>query len=274
MTSPPDSPESPQRLRGVRVLAAEDNEVNRMVLEQMLELEGAELAYVDDGRKLVERVARDGGAAWDVIVTDIQMPEMDGIEAARILRTLAPGLPIIGLTAHARPEQRERCLEVGMVEHITKPVEIDVLVETIARHARRRPEPAADAPPKPRTSEPAGLSIDLEALARRYAGKPAFVERLLGILRQNIVGMPDKLRAAAAAGDLKELRAIAHGLKSMAGNVLAHRVANCAIAADAAARDGQPEAAALGIELADAIEALNRDLDARGLGASPPSSAR
>jgi PAS domain S-box-containing protein len=125
------------RLAGLRVLAAEDNEVNALVLEAVMRMEGAALMLVGTGRLAVERVAAAGPGHFDLVLSDIQMPEMDGYAATRAILRLDPTLPVVGLTAHAMPEERERCREAGMVDHLAKPIEVERLVATVL--ARRRP---------------------------------------------------------------------------------------------------------------------------------------
>jgi len=126
--------DAPGRLAGVRVLVAEDNEVNQLVLERALEIEGADVEIVGDGRQAVNRVLADGAGAFDVVLMDIQMPEMDGYEATRRILELAPQLPVIGQTAHAMQDERRECLAAGMVDHIAKPIDFRQLVDMIVRH--------------------------------------------------------------------------------------------------------------------------------------------
>ena len=126
--------DSPRRLDGVRVLVAEDNEVNQIVLERALEIEGADTTIVGDGRQAVNRVLADGRESYDVVLMDIQMPEMDGYEATRRILELAPDLPVIGQTAHAMLDERRECLAAGMVDHIAKPIDFRLLVDMIVRH--------------------------------------------------------------------------------------------------------------------------------------------
>jgi CheY-like chemotaxis protein len=123
-----------RRLDGVRVLVAEDNEVNQLVLERALEIEGADTTIVGDGRQAVNRVLADGRESFDVVLMDIQMPEMDGYEATRRILELAPDLPVIGQTAHAMQDERRECLAAGMVDHIAKPIDFRRLVDMIVRH--------------------------------------------------------------------------------------------------------------------------------------------
>ncbi|MDP2828296.1 MAG: ATP-binding protein [Sulfuricellaceae bacterium] len=125
-------------LAGISILAAEDDALNRLVLKDLLSNEGAQVTCVVNGLLAVEQVERDGADSWDIVLMDIQMPVMDGHTAARRLRELSPDLPIIGLTAHAMEEERDKCLASGMAEHVAKPIEPDILVAAILRHARRR----------------------------------------------------------------------------------------------------------------------------------------
>jgi len=124
-------------LHGARVLVAEDNDVNRIVVEQLLLNAGVNVVMVGNGREAVERVTG-GGEPFDAVLMDIQMPEMDGYEATRQLRALSPQLPVIGLTAHALEEDRRLCLESGMVDHVAKPIVTEVLLAALRRHVAPR----------------------------------------------------------------------------------------------------------------------------------------
>ena len=126
------------RLSGIRILVAEDNEINQIVISENLADEGAEVVLVGDGLAAVNRVIADGSDAFDLVLMDVQMPVMDGYEATANLLAIEPDLPIIGQTAHAYGEEKARCFAVGMVDHIAKPIDPDLLVEKILAHARRR----------------------------------------------------------------------------------------------------------------------------------------
>jgi CheY-like chemotaxis protein len=115
------------------VLAAEDVEVNRLILEALLSQEGAQVVLVENGLQALEMLQQRGAEAFDVVLMDLQMPVMDGYEATRRMRPLAPGLPVIGLTAHALAEERDKCHAAGMIEHITKPIDMDALVGAVRR---------------------------------------------------------------------------------------------------------------------------------------------
>ena len=124
------------RLRGLRVLVAEDNPVNQIVIEGMLSMEGAVAEVVDDGHAAIEKVRAQRDRPYHLVLLDVMMPGIDGYETARRLRPIDPALPIIGQTAHAMQEDHDQCLAAGMVDRLTKPLDTDELVRAVLRHAR------------------------------------------------------------------------------------------------------------------------------------------
>ncbi len=122
------------RLNGLHILAAEDVELNRYVLEDLLVNEGATVEFAENGQVALELIARKGHEAFDLVLTDIQMPVMDGYEVAQCIAQAYPQLPVIGLTAHAMRDDHDKCLAAGMVAHVTKPIDDDVLVATILKY--------------------------------------------------------------------------------------------------------------------------------------------
>jgi CheY-like chemotaxis protein len=118
-----------------------------MLLEEHLLEGGARVILVGNGREAVERILRDGRTAYDMVLMDIQMPEMDGYEATRRIAELAPDLPIIAQTAHAFSEEREKCLAAGMVGHLAKPIDPNELLRVVLEHVAARQK--SDAPLKP-----------------------------------------------------------------------------------------------------------------------------
>ena len=128
-----------RRLAGLRVLAAEDNPVNQMVLSELLAFEGAHVTMSDSGVAVVAELKERGSTAFDVVLMDIQMPLMDGYEATRQVKAFAPTLPVIGQTAHAMAEEHHKCREAGMVDLVIKPIELEALVRTLLRHAPPAP---------------------------------------------------------------------------------------------------------------------------------------
>jgi len=140
LSAPPDdqeTPESsePQQLTGCRILLAEDNVLNQEIVVTILEDAGCTVDVAADGAEAVEKVRRSGSDPYDLILMDIQMPVMNGIEATKAIRALddekLSRLPIVAMTADAFEEDRQRVLSAGMDGHLGKPVDTDKLFATL-----------------------------------------------------------------------------------------------------------------------------------------------
>ena len=262
------------RLRGLRLLAAEDNLANRLVLEEMLGTEGADLTLVEDGRQAVECVEREGPTAFDLVLMDIQMPVMDGLEATQRIHQFAPRLPVVGLTAHALNTERHLCLQAGMVDHIAKPVEVEALIAMIVRHAcpttapstavvaaAALPDAAVTDAPIP-AATPTTTWIDWQALETRYAHNPDFIPRLLQAVLESNQDQAAVLRETAQQGDRDRLVFIAHRLKGTAGNLFANRLHQLATETETCARALDLAAPRLALELAEALDGLLTEINA------------
>lgn len=121
----------------MRVLVAEDNPVNQIVIESMLSMEGASAEVVADGYEAIDRVAAQLDPKYNAVLLDVMMPGIDGYETARRIHSLDAELPIIGQTGHALAEDRTHCIEAGMVERVTKPLDADELVSVLLKHSRQ-----------------------------------------------------------------------------------------------------------------------------------------
>jgi CheY-like chemotaxis protein len=224
----------------LRFLAAEDVEINRLILEDLLEHEGATVVFAENGQQALERLAEHGSAAFDLVLMDIQMPVMDGHAASQRLREIAPALPVIGLTAHALAEERDKCLASGMVDHVGKPFDPAQLVAAILRQVSAHPAPVesvASSPEPLADVEAEGSSlIDWAALHQRFQGRTDFIRKLLRMVQESHADTPDKLRQAAREGDTTALAHLTHSLKGLIGSLDALAVYAQARAADEAAR--------------------------------------
>ncbi|MBF0110914.1 MAG: response regulator [Magnetococcales bacterium] len=217
-------------LRGLRVLLAEDNEINQQIAIELLESVGARVMVANHGRKALEVLHREGAASFDVVLMDLQMPEMDGYEATRRIREDARygGLPILAMTAHAMAEERERCAALGMQGHLTKPIEPDLLFSVLSRY---RPlggavvdgavtETSRSIPLRP--AEDAVLrieGIDTGAGLARTAGNIKLYCRLLRKFAVEQVDAAQSLRRLLAEGARKEAERAAHTTKGVAGTL-------------------------------------------------------
>lgn len=126
-----------QRLKSMNFLAAEDVEINRLILADLLHQQGAHVLFAENGQEVVDIIKQRGEKHFHAILMDIQMPVMDGYEATKIINTMHPEIIIIGLTAHALGEEKSRCLASGMVDHITKPIDPEKLVSVILKHTQK-----------------------------------------------------------------------------------------------------------------------------------------
>src|SRR5438876_485337 len=220
----------------LRVLLAEDNPVNQQVAVAMLVKRGHEVHVASNGREALHAVEeRD----YDVVLMDIQMPEMDGFEATHAIRALPKGkdLPIIGLTAHALSGERERCLSHGMTDYLAKPFkahELFALVEDTAEPKRPAPQPLTTAPP-----------VDLEgfrATLREAGAESALYSIIDTFVRQ----APDRLAAlagAVASGTGTEIAKAAHVDRGAAGTIGARELAELLERVETTARAGDIEQA-------------------------------
>lgn len=238
-----DDPDPPpgDRLAGLRILVVEDNPVNQAVVEGFLACEGAATVVAGNGRIALEKLR---SSAFDAVLMDLQMPEMDGYEATRIIRGELgmTRLPIIAVTAHALEEERLRCLEAGMNEHISKPVNPERLVDTLRTQIGT-------------AAEPAGLpGIDMADALTRLGGNLILLTKVYGDFCKQYVGSGAELSALIARGAMTEAATLAHTIKGVAGNIGARRVflAARALEADLAGGGSGAEArAALDTALAE-----------------------
>lgn len=127
-----------RQITGKRILLAEDNDLNAEIAQELLQDMGIQVTRVSDGAQCVQTMGSPEGRSMDLILMDIQMPVMDGLEATQRIRALedpvAAGIPIVAMTANAFDEDRKRCLDAGMNDHLGKPIDPDTLEKTLARY--------------------------------------------------------------------------------------------------------------------------------------------
>ncbi|HEX7262438.1 MAG TPA: response regulator, partial [Luteolibacter sp.] len=149
------------RLRGASILLAEDNDINQQIAVELLEGVGASVKVAANGRLAVERLSLEPDA-YDLVLMDLQMPEMDGYQATAKIRSDArfARLPVIAMTAHATIEEKQRCLEAGMSDHVSKPIDPAALFETVSRFYR----PASLDPHSRPATNAGGDGLDFPAI--------------------------------------------------------------------------------------------------------------
>jgi two-component system, sensor histidine kinase and response regulator len=240
---------------GAQVLLAEDNLVNQEVATELLRSAGLEVDVATNGAEAIEKVR---ALAYDLILMDVQMPEVDGLQATRVVRTLRNGrtVPIVAMTANAFGEDREACLAAGMNDHVAKPVDPDVLYATLLRWIPARV--AAASPPLPEEPPAAGSArspalwaalgavrgLDTVRGLEQFDGQ---AEIYLRVLRRFIAtyerGMPE-LDQALAAGSLPGLAGAAHSLRGASGAIGATGLEQAAGGLESLDRDGVDAGAA------------------------------
>ncbi len=214
-------------LDGVRILLVEDNEINQQIARELLESTGANVSTANDGVQALEALnAHPTG--FDVVLMDLQMPQMDGYTATQQLRQdpRFQSLPIIAMTAHATADDRERCHAAGMNAHVSKPIDPDVLYQTLGTCLSiRLGEPLVTGITPMQLEESIEIpGLDVVSALRRVAGNRRLYRQLL---QQFVVGYANSavsIQQALAEGKKMEAARIAHSIKGLAGNIGAERL--------------------------------------------------
>ncbi len=237
----------PEGEPGLRILLAEDNMVNQEVAATMLRRRGHRVEVVENGRQAVEAVEQ---SAFDLVLMDLQMPEMDGFQATAAIRKLpgGPAIPIVAITANAMVGERERCLAAGMDGYVSKPYKPHELFAAVESAVAAGTAPGGvggrggERPPAERT-EP-GNPVDLDAFRAemRAAGVESAVD---GILEVFLTDAPSKLAQleSAATTDARAIERAAHAFKSSAGTIHALRLSELLRETEMDARNGSAPAA-------------------------------
>ena len=230
----PAAPSGAQ-LRGLRVLVAEDNPLNQQVARSFLEGAGLTVTLAATGLEALQQVRQQ---TFDLVLMDLQMPEMDGLEACRQIRQLPEGrhLPIIAMTAADMPQDHEAARAAGMDDFILKPFAPDSFVATLCRWVG---DAARVLPVAPSTvAVPPLAGFDTVAALARLQGQPERLYRLLQLFSEGNQDTQVKARALLAQQDRDGLHRLAHGLKGEAGSAGAVEVQRCAAHLVDAIRDG------------------------------------
>ena len=278
----------------------EDNEINQQIAVELLEGAGAKVQVAGNGSEAVETLSNGPQPPpFDVVLMDLQMPEMDGYQATAKLRSdpRFSQLPIIAMTAHATIEERQRCLGVGMNDHISKPIDPAMLFATVGRFCRPltgispgrvattfRTEASRPRPPKARRRGasdelPAIDGLDTQDGLSRVAGNRKLYLKLLRQFVEQQGPAVGQITAALAQGDAALAERLAHTLKGVAGNIGAKAVQAAAgaleklIRARAAAAEVDPAKQQVAAALDPLVAQLKSALGSPGLGQSPANRA-
>jgi PAS domain S-box-containing protein len=267
----------------LRVLLAEDNEVNRRLVVRLLEKRGHSVAVACNGQEALDLLELRGFDAFDVILMDIQMPVLDGLRATAMIReqeqTKGSHLPIIGVTAHAREEDRRRCLAAGMDGYVTKPIRAPELFAEIDRVIPvRRVAPLGAQRPALRSSQPEVLAaaeesrspeiraeaiFDRAGLLERVEGDEDLLSEIVLLFLDELPHALEELRAAGEASDFKALAGAAHKLRGALANLCAPAATAAALLLEQHANANEKDAARRGVRtLASELDRLKAPLEA------------
>ncbi len=253
-----------QRFSG-RVLVAEDNEINQLYIATLLKQLGCECTTVGNGQEAVELLRE---KPFDLILMDCQMPEMDGFQATRAIRetesdgTDSQRIPIVALTANAIKGDRERCLDAGMDDYLSKPVLVEEVSAVLSRYLKPvAPQASEESSAVSIDGQDAGqaltivelenrLPIDPQALLERCIGNLEFAESLLDELKSTGSRQVEEIRHFSTQGKATETANAAHALKGATGILCAQELCRLASEIERASRNEQ---------LSD-VEAMIRDL--------------
>jgi PAS domain S-box-containing protein len=243
----PEAEASPAPVSG-RILLAEDNEINALLATTILEEAGFSVEAVVNGAEAVEAAGRGG---FDLVLMDVQMPVMDGLQATREIRALgghAASVPIVALTANAMRSDQDACLGAGMNDFVSKPLDPDDFLGTVRRFMGEQGREADDALPRPADTFPDLDDSQIDGLMRlmpvvRFR---AIIEGFLAAAQSRL----QRLEACAASGDMVGLAREAHDLKGVSGNFGARRLQHLADKLEQAAKaSAQQEAKVLTLEI-------------------------
>jgi CheY-like chemotaxis protein len=207
-----------QKLKGVKILVVEDNDINQLVVKDHLEQAGVVVTIAGNGKEAVQKVQE---APFDLVLMDLQMPVMDGFEACKRIRKQErfKDLPILAMTAHAMVEDREKCLQAGMVEHVTKPINPPVFFSALMNAI------GVDAAPEEQIFEsqkevfPVFKAIAIETGLARVSGNKKLYRELLVRFTTRFADAVIELKRQLSHGDTETARRLVHSIKGVSGNI-------------------------------------------------------
>jgi PAS domain S-box-containing protein len=205
----------------LRILLAEDNEINRKLALKVLEKGGYHADAVTNGKEVLEALKK---KRYDLILMDVQMPEMDGFEATAAIRKMEPEgerIPIIAMTAHAMKGDEERCLQAGMDDYISKPIKPAVLFEKINKWGglMERKKPEERPPARENKQSTRNTPVDLGILRDAVGDDPEVVNSLISLFLENSAERLKNLEEALRNRDFERIEREAHSFKGASGNV-------------------------------------------------------
>lgn len=238
--------EEPRKIRGAMVLLAEDNEINQQVAQELLEQAGMAVRIANNGKEAVEMVK---AGNFDAVLMDIQMPVMGGFEATQEIRRdeRFKDLPIIAMTAHAMAGDREKSIEVGMNDHVTKPIDPDQLISALVKWIKPGDRETSEAVPESSSESrkvedvlPAELpGISIASGLGRVAGNRQLYSKLLCKFKDGQENAVEQIEAALQVDDVETAARLAHTVKGVSGNLGGENLYQAAAELEKAIKEGK-----------------------------------
>jgi len=221
--------------RPMRLLIVEDTPANQKVVTAILKRRGHQIEIAQNGREAIECVKQED---YDVVLMDVQMPIMDGFQATAAIRDMSrhdkANTPIIAMTAHAMHGDREKCLAAGMDSYVAKPLDAQMLVETVESFGRKASQENGKSitmqpsEPDAQTPSKAAATFSIEAALKRLGGNRELLNDMIGFFQDDAPDLLKQLESAVAAGEANNAQRAAHSLKGLAANFDATTVSQSA----------------------------------------------
>jgi signal transduction histidine kinase/DNA-binding response OmpR family regulator/HPt (histidine-containing phosphotransfer) domain-containing protein len=277
--------EPPSAARRLNILVAEDNAVNQRLARGLLEKQGHTVTIASNGRLAIQELEK---GPFDLVLMDVQMPEMDGLEAVRAIREReaagAPRTPVVAATAYTAQEDRDRCVAAGFDAYVSKPIQVAQLLDVIERLVLKAAPKGAknvsdlsDVTPTPApvaealvAERPVETGFDEAVALDRVGGDRELLVEIAGIFLTEWPTWREQLRTAVAAKDVKAMQRAAHTIKGAVDSYGAKDAHQAAFRLERLGRDGSvADAEALCAELESHIERLSPALQALKAETSP-----
>jgi CheY-like chemotaxis protein len=259
----------PAPRRRLRVLVAEDNAVSRKVVSKLLQKRGHRVTAVENGRAALNAIDAAGKSAFDVVLMDLQMPQMGGFETTRAIRDHKSArvrrLPIIALTAHAMQGDRERCLDAGMDGYVSKPINVADLMAAVESFDSAGTAAVRQLNQLSASTRSSTL-FDEELALAHAGGRRRLLKEMIALYRADAPSYKRRISSALRRKNGDTLRMAAHALKGALAMVGSDRGRHIASELEQVAASGQWERAeAQCLELGDCLTLLDRAFSAAGL---------
>ncbi|NRD34695.1 PAS domain S-box protein [Shewanella sp. DC2-4] len=226
-------PHSQRLLSTLAILVVEDNQLNRQVIDELLSYEGANVQLANGGVEGVFQVLESGNV-FDIVIMDIQMPDMDGLAATRLIRADSrfADLPILAMTANASQSDKQDCFDAGMNDHVGKPIDMQILLPSILRLVEQEEVPSLAQQHQPAElqaplddMDDMPLLDDIKLILRRFGGNQAFFQKMAKGFAPEMLKQLNLFKQSTKVFEYATAAAVGHGIKGLASNFGALRLA-------------------------------------------------